>query len=166
MKTLLTIPISKKSLFSSKIIVLFMWSVLLLLWNAVVTIIGSLIIHTPGVNLQNILFVFSINLRTAPIYILCVLPLVAIIVASRKNYTLSIGISIAITLCNIVVQGTGNTKLASFWPGLIVWRFNGADQSGLNIPFYYPAWISGITLIGFGIISLIITFRSLRKQNN
>jgi ABC-type transport system involved in multi-copper enzyme maturation permease subunit len=166
MKTLLTIPISKNNLIFSKIIVLFLWSILLCVWDAVVTIIGAIVIGTPNINISSILYVFSINLKTAPLYILCILPIVAIVVASKKSYTLSLGVSIIITAGTLIIQGTGSTKFACIYPWLVVCRFNGIQEAKAIIPFAYPAWVSLIAIISYAGISLLIIFRSFRKQDN
>jgi bacitracin transport system permease protein len=161
MKTLLTVPVSKKTIILSKMVLLILWAVFLAIWSAALTVIAGAVIHISEITVQSIGLVFAINLKTAPIYVLCMLPITVLAIASKMGYILSLGVCVTITVGNFLING--GAFLACIYPWTIVSRFTGANMID---NYSYPAWVSLTAILVVATVSLIVAFRIFKKQNN
>jgi bacitracin transport system permease protein len=161
MKTLLSVPISRYKLVSAKLIFITLYFLCTLCIHAVLSTTLAILTGSVGAGLDVFVQVLLLNIRVLIPYTLVMLPIIGFIVISRKSYFLPIGVSVAITICNVLII---SSKYVAFYPWTAVFRFCGNIQGMINIDFVYPVFYSVISLGCCTVLGIAMIVLGLSKQ--
>lgn len=154
LKNILTIPVSRISFIISKLMVLFMWIILLTVvaWGLILLL--GVLGQFKGLSLLLIAKSFGNFMKGGILLFILSTPIVLVAVV-MKNYVPTIIFTIVITLIN-VMSGSSEHR------GLFPWAAAG-DIANETLPSTYPAEISYIAIFTTSIIGFIATIVYFKK---
>jgi len=162
MKSLMCIPISRYKLAAAKFMVISLYFSAILILHAFLSLVIAILFGCDGITVQSFIEILFLNVRVMPPYIVTVLPIIGIVIITRKSYVIPLGVGIIITIANIVVI---QSRFAAIYPWTAVMRFCGDMQGMLNIIYFdLSVWVSIISLFVCFILGLIMIISSLSKQ--
>lgn len=157
-KNILMIPIEWRMIIKAKILLLFLFSVLLGIAEWIMCIVASIICGCKGINLETILCSFIYMTVVHICIVIAVLPI--ILIASNKKGTYIWGALISMIL-GVLVVFISNGKIVNFYPltaGLVIIQFR-------QIPKELLSWkIASISLILFSFVSYVIYRIKYKKR--
>ncbi|MED4455727.1 ABC transporter permease [Metabacillus fastidiosus] len=154
LKNILTIPVSRISFIISKLMVLFMWIILLtfVAWGLILLL--GVLGQFEGLSLLLIAKSFG-NFMTGGILLFILSTPIVLVAVVMKNYVPTIIVTIVITLIN-VMSGSSEHR------GLFPWAAAG-DIANETLPSTYPDEISYIAIFTTSIIGFIATIVYFKK---
>lgn len=157
-KNILIIPIEWRTIIKAKIVLLFLFSVLLGVGEWIMCIAASIICGCKGINLETILCSLVYMTVVHICIVIAVLPI--ILIASSKKGTYIWGALISMVL-GVLVVFISNGKIVNFYPltaGLVIIQFRQIPKELLNCE------IASISLILFSFVSYVIYKIKYKKR--
>lgn len=160
LKQLMIVPINKALFMFSKLAVLFLFSILFMLINAILTVAGALIVGYPDLTYALILRLISLCMNTALLTVIAILPIVSAVVIVKTGYIVPTCASLIYSISGLILS----TNLVGIHPlssaAGIIWYKN---IEGVNMNANITECILNILLVAF--ISLAVSVFSLKIQD-
>ncbi|NMB63486.1 MAG: ABC transporter permease [Spirochaetes bacterium] len=159
LKQLMIIPVNKAVFLFSKLIILFLFSILFMLLTAIFTVMGASVINYSDMTAALIYRLFKLCIETGIFTVCAMLPIVLIIVIAKKEYI--------IPICAALIYSISGAIFASHLMGIhplasvagIVWNKN---IEGVKISPNLKGCIINLVLVSFIFIGASIY--TLKKQ--
>ncbi|GEN85955.1 ABC transporter permease [Oceanobacillus sp. FSL W8-0428] len=153
LKNLLTIPVSRMSFIISKMLLLFMWIMMLSIIAWVLTLTLGLLTQFDGLDTSLLLDSLK-QFSTGGLLLFVLSTPIILVTLVLKNYVPTIIFTVVITLINVMA---GNSEHRGLFP----WAAAG-DISNHTLPSTYPAEYSNIIIAAtaiIGLISMLVYFK-------
>jgi ABC-2 type transport system permease protein len=148
-KDLLALPVSRINIVFAKVVIVFIWSLLLLILLYVFGICSGLAIHLDGLN-RDLLMQKSHAYFVSAVLTILLFPVISFITCISRGYLLPVGISILILIVTQFVF-VGFTGITPFFP----WAIPGL-YSGVSGPFSPKPGVISYVILGFTSLAGII----------
>ncbi len=160
LKSLFIIPVKRSNLLFAKIILLLFLSVIFMCLMGLVSVLGGLLIGATGITLKSVIEYMLLCIYTGVLSLVAMLPIVLIIIISRKGYILPISISILYALSGFVLADI----LTEIHPISAVSRIICTKLEGVIFSTTLPPHIAALNLIITGILSIICSIWFLNRE--
>lgn len=159
LKQLMIIPVSKTIFLLSKLIVIFLFSILFMFLTAIFTVVGAYVIGYLDITSALIYRLFKLCMETGIFTVCAMLPIVFIIVIAKKEYIIPICATLIYSISGLIFAShlTGIHPLSSV--AGIVWNKN---IEGVKISADLKGCIINLVLVS--IISIGASIYTLKKQ--
>lgn len=158
-KNLLIIPVGRIQLTIAKLITLFLLIMIMTVFSYLLNIIALAIGIT--FNITTFLEGLKNYLMVGVLMFISILPIILIVIISKKSYVISICVTIVYAITSIVA--IWSSTLSSIVPIVIILRI--CNIKVLNIEYAFPMTYSYISMILVGMVSLIGILLSSKVQD-